>query len=142
MVVHVKATNGDTHLGGDDVDQRIVDWLIDEFKTKNGIDLSKDKMALQRLKDAAEKANIELSQMMETEVNLPFITAGANGPIHMEEKLTRTRLEQMMSDLLDRSMKPVKLALEDAKLSPNDIQQVVLVGGSTRIPKVHAPGRT
>jgi molecular chaperone DnaK len=135
-VVEVKSTNGDTHLGGDDVDQRIVDWLIDEFKKKNGIDLSKDKMALQRLKDAAEKAKIELSQMMETEINLPFITAGANGPIHMEEKLTRTRLEQMMNDLLERSMKPVKLALEDAKLSPNDIQEVVLVGGSTRIPKV------
>jgi molecular chaperone DnaK len=135
-VVEVKSTNGDTHLGGDDIDQRIVDWLIDEFKKKNGIDLSKDKMALQRLKDAAEKAKIELSQMMETEINLPFITAGANGPIHMEEKLTRTRLEQMMNDLLERSMKPVKLALEDAKLSPNDIQEVVLVGGSTRIPKV------
>ncbi len=137
-VVEVKSTNGDTHLGGDDVDQRIVDWLISEFKTKNGIDLSKDKMALQRLKDAAEKAKIELSQMMETEINLPFITAGANGPIHMEEKLTRTRLEQMMNDLLERSMKPVKLALEDAKLSPNDIQEVVLVGGSTRIPKVQS----
>src|SRR5437773_6878912 len=132
-VVEVKSTNGDTHLGGDDVDQRIVDWLIDEFKKKNNIDLSKDKMALQRLKDAAEKAKIELSQMMETEINLPFITAGANGPIHMEEKLTRTRLEQMMNDLLDRSMKPVKQALEDAKMSPNDIQEVVMVGGSTRI---------
>jgi molecular chaperone DnaK len=135
-VVEVKSTNGDTHLGGDDVDQKIVDWLIAEFKTKNNIDLSKDKMALQRLKDAAEKAKIELSQMMETEINLPFITAGANGPIHMEEKLTRTRLEQMMNDLLDRSMKPVKQALEDAKMSPSDIQEVVLVGGSTRIPKV------
>jgi len=134
-VVEVKSTNGDTHLGGDDVDQRIVDWLIDEFKKKNNIDLSKDKMALQRLKDAAEKAKIELSQMMETEINLPFITAGANGPIHMEEKLTRTRLEQMMNDLLDRSMKPVKQALEDAKMSPNDIQEV---GGSTRIPKVQS----
>jgi molecular chaperone DnaK len=135
-VVEVKSTNGDTHLGGDDVDQRIVDWLIEEFKKKSSIDLSKDKMALQRLKDAAEKAKIELSQMMETEINLPFITAGANGPIHMEEKLTRTRLEQMMNDLLERSMKPVKQALEDAKMSPNDIQEVVLVGGSTRIPKV------
>src|SRR6266446_6493612 len=135
-VVEVKSTNGDTHLGGDDVDQRIVDWLIDEFKKKDNIDLSKDKMALQRLKDAAEKAKIELSQMMETEINLPFITAGASGPIHMEEKLTRTRLEQMMNDLLERSMKPVKQALEDAKMSPNDIQEVVLVGGSTRIPKV------
>src|ERR1700682_1601928 len=135
-VVEVKSTNGDTHLGGDDVDQRIVDWLISEFKKKHNIDLSKDKMALQRLKDAAEKAKIELSQMMETEINLPFITAGASGPIHMEEKLTRTRLEQMMNDLLERSMKPVKQALEDAKMSPNDIQEVVLVGGSTRIPKV------
>src|SRR5690349_8279497 len=135
-VVEVKSTNGDTHLGGDDVDQRIVDWLIDEFKKENNIDLSKDRMALQRLKEAAEKAKIELSQMMETEINLPFITAGASGPIHMQLKLTRTRLEQMMNDLLDRSMKPVKLALEDAKLSPNDIQEVVLVGGSIRIPKV------
>ena len=135
-VVEVKSTNGDTHLGGDDVDQRIVDWLIDEFKKENSIDLSKDRMALQRLKEAAEKAKIELSQMMETEINLPFITAGASGPIHMQLKLTRTRLEQLMNDLLERSMKPVKQALEDAKLSPNDIQEVVLVGGSTRIPKV------
>src|SRR3982074_3585441 len=135
-VVEVKSTNGDTHLGGDDVDQRIVDWLIDEFKKENNIDLSKDRMALQRLKDAAEKAKIELSQMMETDINLPFITAGASGPIHMEEKLTRTRLEKMISDLLERSMKPVKQALEDAKLSPQDIQEVVMVGGSTRIPKV------
>src|SRR5881392_2346675 len=135
-VVEVKSTNGDTHLGGDDVDQRIVDWLIDEFKKENNIDLSKDRMALQRLKEAAEKAKIELSQMMETEINLPFITAGASGPMHMQLKLTRTRLEQMMNDLLERSMKPVKLALEDAKLSPSDIQEVVLVGVSTRIPKV------
>src|SRR5438132_6298932 len=141
-VVEVKSTNGDTHLGGDDVDQRIVDWLIDEFKKENNIDLSKDRMALQRLKEAAEKAKIELSQMMETEINLPFITAGAGGPLHMQLKLTRTRLEQMMNDLLDRSMKPVKLALEDAKLSPNDIQEVVLVGGSTRIPKVQTLVRT
>jgi molecular chaperone DnaK len=133
-VVEVKSTNGDTHLGGDDVDQRIVDWLIDEFKKENSIDLSKDRMALQRLKEAAEKAKIELSQMMETEINLPFITAGASGPIHMQLKLTR--LEQLMNDLLERSMKPVKQALEDAKMSPNDIQEVVLVGGSTRIPKV------
>jgi molecular chaperone DnaK len=141
-VVEVKSTNGDTHLGGDDVDQRIVDWLIDEFKKENNIDLSKDRMALQRLKEAAEKAKIELSQMMETEINLPFITAGASGPIHMQLKLTRTRLEQLMNDLLDRSMKPVKQALEDAKLSPNDIQEVVLVGGSTRIPKVQTLVRT
>src|SRR5438067_6489422 len=135
-VVEVKSTNGDTHLGGDDVDQKIVDWLIDEFKKENNIDLSKDRMALQRLKEAAEKAKIELSQMMETEINLPLITAGASGPIHMQLKLTRTRLGQVMNDLLERSMKPVKQALEDAKLSPNDIQEVVLVGGSTRIPKV------
>jgi len=135
-VVEVKSTNGDTHLGGDDIDQRIVDWLIEEFKKEHGIDLGKDRMALQRLKEAAEKAKIELSQMMETEINLPFITAGASGPIHMQQKLTRMRLEQLMNDLLDRSMRPVKQALEDAKMSPNDIQEVVLVGGSTRIPKV------
>jgi len=137
-LVQVKATNGDTHLGGDDIDQRIVDWLIDDFKKANNIDLGKDRMALQRLKEAAEKAKIELSQMMETEINLPFITAGPNGPIHMQEKLTRTRLEQLMNDLLDRSMRPVKLALEDAKITPNDINEVVLVGGSTRIPKVQS----
>jgi molecular chaperone DnaK len=137
-VVEVKSTNGDTHLGGDDVDQRIVDWLIEEFKKEHGIDLGKDKMALQRLKEAAEKAKIELSQMMETEINLPFITAGASGPIHMQQKLTRVRLEQLTNDLLERSMKPVKQALEDAKMSPNDIKEVVLVGGSTRIPKVQA----
>ena len=141
-VVEVKSTNGDTHLGGDDVDQRIVDWLIDEFKRENNIDLSKDRMALQRLKEAAEKAKIELSQMMETEINLPFITAGASGPKHMQLKLTRTRLEQLMKDLLQRSMKPVKQALEDAKLSPNNIHEVVLVGGSTRIPKVQQLVRT
>jgi molecular chaperone DnaK len=141
-VVEVKSTNGDTHLGGDDIDQRIVDWLIDEFKKENSIDLGKDRMALQRLKEAAEKAKIELSQMMETEINLPFITAGANGPIHMQQKLTRTRLEQLMNDLLERSMKPVRQALEDAKMSPNDIQEVVMVGGSTRIPKVQSLVRT
>src|SRR5271155_4577744 len=141
-VVEVKSTNGDTHLGGDDVDQKIVDWLIDEFKKEHGIDLGKDKMALQRLKEAAEKAKIELSQMMETEINLPFITAGASGPIHMQQKLTRTRLEDLMRDLLERSMKPVKQALEDAKLSPQDIQEVVMVGGSTRIPKVQSLVRT
>ncbi len=141
-VVEVKSTNGDTHLGGDDIDQRIVDWLIDEFKKENSIDLGKDRMALQRLKEAAEKAKIELSQMMETEINLPFITAGANGPIHMQQKLTRTRLEQLMGDLLERSMKPVRQALEDAKMSPNDIQEIVMVGGSTRIPKVQSLVRT
>ena len=141
-VVEVKSTNGDTHLGGDDVDQRIMEWLIDEFKKENGIDLGKDRMALQRLKEAAEKAKIELSQMMETEINLPFITADASGPKHMQIKLTRTRLEQLTNDLLERSMKPVKLALEDAKLSPTDINEVALVGGSTRIPKVQALVRT
>ncbi|HXL23462.1 MAG TPA: molecular chaperone DnaK [Candidatus Dormibacteraeota bacterium] len=141
-VVEVKSTNGDTHLGGDDIDQRIVDWLIDSFKKANNIDLSKDRMALQRLKEAAEKAKIELSQMMETEINLPFITAGASGPIHLQEKLTRTRLEQLTNDLLERSMKPVQQALEDAKLSPTEIQEVVLVGGSTRIPKVQSLVRT
>ncbi len=141
-VVEVKSTNGDTHLGGDDVDQRIMEWLIDEFKKENGIDLGKDRMALQRLKEAAEKAKIELSQMMETEINLPFITADASGPKHLQIKLTRTRLEQLTNDLLERSMKPVKLALEDAKLSPTDINEVVLVGGSTRIPKVQALVRT
>ena len=112
--------------------------MIEEFKKEHGIDLGKDKMALQRLKEAAEKAKIELSQMMETEINLPFITAGASGPIHLQQKLTRMRLEQLMNDLLERSMKPVKQALEDAKMSPSDIQEVVLVGGSTRIPKVQS----
>ncbi len=141
-VVEVKSTNGDTHLGGDDIDQRIVDWMIDEFKKENNIDLSKDRMALQRLKEAAEKAKIDLSQLMETTINLPFLTAGAAGPIHFEKNLTRTRLEQLMNDLLERSMKPVKQALEDAKMSPNDIQEVVMVGGSTRIPKVQQLVRT
>jgi molecular chaperone DnaK len=135
-VVEVKSTNGDTHLGGDDIDQRITDWMIQVFKQEDGIDVSKDKMALQRLKEAAEKAKIELSQMMETEINLPFLSADSTGPKHFQKKLTRQRLEQMMSDLLDKSMRPVQQALEDAKLSPNDIQEVVLVGGSTRIPKV------
>jgi len=137
-VVEVKSTNGDTHLGGDDVDQRIMDWMIEVFKQEDGIDVSKDRMALQRLKEAAEKAKIELSQTMETEINLPFLSADASGPKHFQKKLTRIRLEQMMNDLLDRSMKPVKLALEDAKMSPMDIDEVVLVGGSTRIPKVQS----
>src|SRR5271168_2431535 len=141
-VVEVKSTNGDTHLGGDDIDQRIVEWIVAEFKKEQGIDLSKDRMAIQRLKEAAEKAKVELSQLMETEINLPFLTADANGPIHMQQKLTRTRLEQLMGDLLERSMKPVRQALEDAKLSPADIQEVVMVGGSTRIPKVQSLVRT
>jgi molecular chaperone DnaK len=137
-VVEVKSTNGDTHLGGDDVDQRIMDWMIEVFKQEDGIDISKDRMALQRLKEAAEKAKVELSQTMETEINLPFLSADATGPKHFQKKLTRIRLEQMMSDLLDRSMKPVKLALEDAKMTPANINEVVLVGGSTRIPKVQS----
>src|ERR1700758_1636597 len=135
-VVEVKSTAGDTHLGGDDVDHKVMEWIVSEFKRDQGIDLGKDRMALQRLKEAAEKAKVELSQLMETEINLPFITADASGPKHLALKLTRTRLEQLMNDLLERSMKPVKQALEDAKLSPNDIQEVVLVGGSIRIPKV------
>ncbi len=135
-VVEVKATNGDTHLGGDNIDQRIIDWLIEEFKKDQGIDLSQDKMALQRLKEAAEKAKIELSSMMETEINLPFITADASGPKHLNLKLTRAKLESMIEDLIDRTMEPCKKALEDAGLKASDIDEVVLVGGSTRIPLV------
>ncbi len=135
-VVEVKSTNGDTHLGGDDIDQRIVDWLIAEFKKEQGIDLSKDRMAIQRLKEAAEKAKIELSQLMETEINLPFITANESGPKHMQIKLTRSKLEQMMEDLLQRTVGPVKQALSDAGITPDKIDEVVLVGGSTRIPRV------
>jgi molecular chaperone DnaK len=135
-VVEVKSTNGDTHLGGDDFDQRIVDWLIAEFKNTEGIDLGKDRMALQRLKEAAEKAKIELSSVMETEINLPFITADASGPKHLNMKLTRAKLEALVEDLVQRSMAPVKQALEDAGLKPGDIDEVVLVGGSTRMPRV------
>ena len=135
-VVEVKSTNGDTHLGGDDIDQRVVDWLIAEFKKEQGIDLSKDRMAIQRLKEAAEKAKIELSQLMETEINLPFITANESGPKHMQIKLTRSKLEQLMEDLLQRTVGPVKQALSDAGLTPDKIDEVVLVGGSTRIPRV------
>jgi molecular chaperone DnaK len=135
-VVEVKSTNGDTHLGGDDIDQRIVDYLIAEFKKEQGIDLSKDRMAIQRLKEAAEKAKIELSQLMETEINLPFITANESGPKHMQQKLTRSKLEQLMEDLLQRTVGPVKQALSDAGITPDKIDEVVLVGGSTRIPRV------
>jgi molecular chaperone DnaK len=135
-VVEVKATNGDTHLGGDNIDQRVIDWIVSEFKKDQGIDLSKDKMALQRLKEAAEKAKIELSTTLETEINLPFITADASGPKHLSLKLTRSKLEQMVGDLLDRSMGPVRQCLKDAGLQPSQIDEVVLVGGSTRIPKV------
>jgi molecular chaperone DnaK len=135
-VVEVKSTNGDTHLGGDDIDQRVVEWLIAEFKRDQGIDVSKDRMAIQRLKEAAEKAKIELSQLQETEINLPFLTADASGPKHMQTKLTRAKLEQLMEDLLQRTVGPVKQALSDAQLTPDKIDEVVLVGGSTRIPRV------
>src|SRR6185503_17546728 len=135
-VVEVKATNGDTHLGGDNIDQRVIDWIIAEFKKDQGIDLSKDKMALQRLKEAAEKAKMELSTTMETEINLPFVTADASGPKHLALKLTRSKLEQLVEDLLQRSMGPVKQCLQDAGVDPKAIDEVVLVGGSTRIPKV------
>ncbi len=135
-VVEVKATNGDTHLGGDDLDDRVIEWLAGEFKKTEGIDLSKDRMALQRLKEAAEKAKIELSSAMETDINLPFITADQSGPKHMQVKLSRARLEQLVDDLLQRTMTPVRQALSDAGVDPKTIDEVVLVGGSTRMPKV------
>ncbi len=135
-VVEVKATNGDTHLGGDDLDHRIIEWLAAEFKKSEGIDLSKDRMALQRLKEGAEKAKIELSTAMETEINLPFVTADQTGPKHLQVKLTRAKLEQLVDDLLQRTMAPVRQALADAGVDPKKIDEVVLVGGSTRIPKV------
>ena len=135
-VVEVKATNGDTHLGGDNLDQRIIDWIVEGFKGDEGIDLSKDRMALQRLKEAAEKAKMELSTVMETEINLPFITADQAGPKHLQKKLTRAKFEQLVEDLLERTVGPVKQALADAGLDPSAIDEVVLVGGSTRVPKV------
>jgi molecular chaperone DnaK len=135
-VVEVKSTNGDTHLGGDNLDQRIIDWLVQEFKKETGVDVSKDQMALQRLKEAAEKAKIELSTVLETELNLPFLTADASGPKHMNVKLTRARLEQMTADILDRASGPCRQALSDAGTTPAQIDEVVLVGGSTRMPKV------
>jgi molecular chaperone DnaK len=135
-VVEVKSTNGDTHLGGDDIDKRIMDWIVDEFRKEEGIDLSKDRMALQRLKEAAEKAKCELSTVLETEINLPFITADATGPKHLLKKLTRGRFEQMCEDIFQRSVGPVKQALTDAGIGPEKIDEVVLVGGSTRIPRV------
>ncbi len=135
-VVEVKSTNGDTHLGGDNIDQRIIEWIINDFKKENGIDLSKDQMALQRLKEAAEKAKIELSTLLETEINLPFITADATGPKHLVTKLTRARFEQMVQDILNRTLEPCRKALEDAGVNPQQIDEVVLVGGSTRIPRV------
>ncbi len=135
-VVEVKSTNGDTHLGGDNIDQRVIDWLIQEFKKETGVDVSKDQMALQRLKEAAERAKIELSTVLETELNLPFLTADASGPKHMNVKLTRGRFQDMVADILERSIEPCKRALSDAGLNPSQIDEVVLVGGSTRIPKV------
>jgi molecular chaperone DnaK len=135
-VVEVKATNGDTHLGGDDLDQRIIEWMVAEFRKTDGVDLSKDRMALQRLKEAAEKAKIELSTVLETDINLPFVTADQSGPKHLQMKLTRAKFEQLVEDLLQRSMGPVRQALADAGVKPGDIDEVVLVGGSTRVPKI------
>ena len=135
-VFEVKATNGDTHLGGDDFDQRIIDWLADEFRKEQGIDLRKDQMALQRLKEAAERAKIELSSSLQTEINLPFITADANGPKHLMMTLTRAKLEQLVSDLIERTRGPVMKALEDAGFRANEINEVVLVGGQTRMPAI------
>ena len=136
-VFEVKSTNGDTFLGGDDLDQRVVSWLIDNFKKEQGIDLGKDQMALQRLKEAAEKAKCELSSSLETDINLPFITADASGPKHLNYTLTRAKLEQLTEDILSRTIEPCKKALEDAKLTSDDIDEVILVGGQTRMPKVH-----
>jgi molecular chaperone DnaK len=135
-VVEVKSTDGDTHLGGDDLDQRVIDWMVQEFRKSDGIDLSKDRMALQRLKEAAEKAKIELSTVTETDINLPFVTADQSGPKHLAMKLTRAKFEQLVDDLILRTMGPVKQAMADAGLQPSAIDEVVLVGGSTRIPKV------
>ena len=135
-IVEVKSTNGDTHLGGDDIDQVVQDWLVKEFKKESGIDLTKDKMALQRLKEAAEKAKMELSSTMETEVNLPFITADSSGPKHLLIKLTRSKLEQLMDSIVNKTIDPCKMALDDAGVKASDINEVILVGGSTRIPKV------
>ncbi|MBD3257673.1 molecular chaperone DnaK, partial [candidate division GN15 bacterium] len=135
-VFEVRATNGDTHLGGDDFDQEIIDWMADEFKQQQGIDLRKDRMALQRLKEAAEKAKIELSSAMQTNINLPFITADQSGPKHLDLTLTRSKFEQLTEALIQRTIEPCKKALADAKLSTGDIDEVVLVGGMTRMPKV------
>ncbi len=135
-VFEVKSTNGDTHLGGDDFDQRIIDWLADEFRKEQGIDLRKDRMALQRLKEAAERAKIELSSSMQTEINLPFITADASGPKHLVMNLTRAKLEQLVADLIERTRGPIMKALEDAGMRASDINEVVLVGGQTRMPAV------
>src|SRR5689334_12325947 len=135
-VVEVKSTNGDTHLGGDNIDQKLIDWIIEEFRKDQGIDLSKDKMALQRLKEAAEKAKIELSSTMSTDINLPFITADQSGPKHLNMQLTRAKFEQLIGDIVNKTMGPVRQALKDAGVDPKKIDEVVLVGGSTRIPMV------
>ncbi|MGP8246339.1 MAG: molecular chaperone DnaK [Bryobacteraceae bacterium] len=135
-VVEVKSTNGDTHLGGDNIDQRVIDWIVAEFKKENGIDLSRDQMALQRLKEASEKAKMELSTLLETEINLPFITADASGPKHLQMKLTRARFEQMVEDIVQRSIPPCKQALADAGITPAQINEVVMVGGQTRMPRI------
>jgi len=135
-VFEVKATNGDTHLGGDDFDQRIIDWLVEEFKKDQGIDLSADPMALQRLKEASEKAKMELSSTMQTDINLPFITATQEGPRHLNMTLSRAKFEQLMGDLFERTMPPMKAALDDAGLDPSSVDEVILVGGSTRIPRI------
>lgn len=137
-VIEVKSTNGDTHLGGDDWDQRIVDWIADEFRKEQGIDLRQDRQALQRLKEASEKAKIELSSVLETEINLPFITADASGPKHLQMKLTRSKFEQLTEDLVNRCRGPFERALQDAKLKPADINEVVLVGGATRMPMIQS----
>jgi molecular chaperone DnaK len=137
-VVEVVSTNGDTHLGGDDIDNRLMDWLIEEFKKDSGIDVGKDKMVLQRLKEAAEKAKIELSSVQETEVNLPYLTADATGPKHLLKKLSRAKFEQMVGDIINKTMEPCKKALADAGKKASDIHEVILVGGSTRIPMVQA----
>ncbi len=134
--VEVKSTNGDTHLGGDDFDKKIIDWLIDEFKKDQGMDLSKDQMALQRLKESAEKSKVELSTSVETEINIPFVTSDASGPKHMNLKLTRAKLEELVGDLVEKTIVPVKKALDDAGLKPSEIEEVIMVGGMTRMPKV------
>ena len=135
-VFEVKATNGDTHLGGDDFDKKIMDWMVDEFKKAEGIDLSKDKMAMQRLREAAEKAKIELSGVMTTNINLPFITAGSDGPKHLDMDLSRAKFEEMTADLVERTMGPTRQAMKDANMTANDINKILLVGGSSRIPAV------
>src|SRR6059036_343003 len=135
-VFEVKSTHGDTQLGGDDWDQRVIDWLVDSFKAAHGVDLSKDNMALQRLKEAAEKAKIELSQVQQTQINLPFITATAEGPLHLDEQLSRAKFQEMTSDLLDRCRTPFEQAIKDAGLTKEQIEHVILVGGSTRMPAI------